>query len=202
MTGFTRRQWLTTGGGAALGLALGAFYRTTGGSSKGEPPLRPPGAGAEEEFLSRCIRCGQCVQACPPEYRTLTLLGLEAGTAAATPCADDLRTRPCYLCQGHDELKCIAACPTGALTDVDDHLDIRMGTAVIDTETCWAYTGILCKACWHACPWPDRAIVLNERLRPLVDTNVCIGCGLCEHACPVEPSAIVIHAPGESEPAS
>lgn len=195
MTGFTRRQWLTTGGSAALGLAAGAVFRFTGGSTKKPVFLRPPGAGSEAEFLSKCIRCGQCVQACPPEYTTLTLLGLDAGISAGTPCADDVRTRPCSLCQGYDELRCIAACPTGALNDVADLLDIRMGTAVIDEDTCWTYTGILCKSCWHACPWPDEAIVLNQRLQPMVDASVCVGCGLCEHACPVEPSAITIQPP-------
>jgi len=195
MARITRRQWLTTGGGAAFGLALGAIYRSTGGSSQDEPPLRPPGAPSEGDFLARCIRCGQCVQACPPEYSTLTLLGIEAGTSAGTPSADDLRTRPCFLCQGYDELKCIAACPTGALAELADPRDIRMGMAIIDTETCWAYNGISCRACWHACPWPNEAIVLNERLRPLVDENVCVGCGLCEHACPVDPSAIIIAPP-------
>lgn len=192
MAGVTRRQWLTTGTGAAIGLGLGAAYRGRPESQEARVLVRPPGARDEEDFLARCIRCGQCAQACPPEYNTLTLLTIDAGTDAGTPCADDLRSRPCFLCQGHSELKCIAACPTGALDEILDARDIRMGIAVIDEQTCWAFTGILCRACWHACPWPDEAITLNERLRPIVDTTVCVGCGLCEHACPVEPSAIVI----------
>ena len=36
------------------------------------PPLRPPAARKEREFLRRCIRCGQCVELCP--HGTLELL--------------------------------------------------------------------------------------------------------------------------------
>ena len=31
----------------------------------GAPRLRPPGALDEADFLSSCIKCGQCVQVCP-----------------------------------------------------------------------------------------------------------------------------------------
>ncbi len=39
--------------------------------------LRPPGALPEEEFLSRCINCGQCGEICP--NRTIKYFGLENG---------------------------------------------------------------------------------------------------------------------------
>ena len=37
------------------------------------PPLRPPGAGDEEAFLRKCVRCGKCATVCP--YGSIELAG-------------------------------------------------------------------------------------------------------------------------------
>ena len=66
------------------------------------------------------------------------------------------------------------------------------GLAVIDHESCLAWEGLVCKGCWHACPFPDEAIVFDVYYRPIVVEEACIGCGLCDQACAVEPSAISI----------
>ncbi len=188
----SRRQWLAVGGGAGLGALLGVTFQQAGSLANSASLVRPPGAAAEAEFLAECIRCGQCVLACPPEADVLRLADLSHGLLAGTPFADNLCVRPCTLCQGHDELKCIATCPTNALTPVVDFQEINIGLAVIDQETCWAYQGVICRTCYHACPWPDDAIRLNERLQVEIDRAACIGCGLCIRACPVEPSAITV----------
>lgn len=71
--------------------------------------LRPPGALSEDEFISSCIRCGLCVEACP--FNTLKLAeagdGLGAGLPYFTP-----RSQPCKMCPS---IPCTAACPTKAL---------------------------------------------------------------------------------------
>jgi len=190
----TRRTALVALGGAAAGMGLGALYRARADAAEPCALIRPPGALDEPAFLAACIRCGLCVEACPPEYRTLALLPLSAGAAAATPYVDDMRHRPCSVCQGYDEPKCIEACPTEALQPVNDVSDIRMGLARIDEATCWPFTGVSCRACWHACPWPDDAIQLDERLRPKINEATCTGCGLCQRACPSEPESIIIEA--------
>jgi ferredoxin-type protein NapG len=166
--------------------------------------LRPPGALAESDFLSTCIRCGQCVTACP--YDTLDLAhpgtGVPMGTPTFTP-----REIPCYLCQ---DIPCTVACPTGSLalasvTGDDGKLDVkrtRIGLAVMDYENCLAAWGLRCDACYRVCPLIDEAIVLemtrNERtgrhavLLPRVKADACTGCGLCERACVVEKAAIFV----------
>jgi MauM/NapG family ferredoxin protein len=143
----------------------------------------------EFDFLAACTRCGQCVAACP--FDTLTLIPGVAGPRVATPTFDPVEV-PCYLCQGHDELECIAVCPTEALSPVASERDIRIGTAEILHDHCFAYNGVLCRSCWHACPFPDEAIVFDERLRPIVVEESCIGCGLCTRACPTAVNAIPV----------
>lgn len=175
--------------GVVAGAGLGGLFRFNHDSVSGSPFLRPPGALDEPEFLSACIRCGQCVEACP--WDTLRIADAGTGVAGGTPYLN-AREVPCYLCQGHDDLLCIAACPTTALQPVAELADIRMGTAVINEDLCLAYNRVICRACWHKCPFPDIAITFDQLLRPVVNDDACIGCGLCENACPTEPSSIPI----------
>lgn len=166
--------------------------------------LRPPAALDEKEFLTRCIRCGLCVNACP--FDTLKLAtfkdgGIEIGTPFFIA-----RDIPCEMCV---DIPCVVACPTRALetelVSTDNRLDInkaRMGVAVVDDKNCVAYFGIQCDACYRACPLMDEAIFIdykrNERtgkhakLLPIVDSEVCTGCGKCEKACITEKAAITV----------
>lgn len=189
MTDEISRRGLFTIAGAALGAGLGGAWLASGTARAEGHRLRPPGAMEEPDFLAACIRCGQCVQVCP--YDTLKLAGLEAGLECGTPQLDT-RAIPCELCAGHDSLLCIDACPTGALGAVEDLRDIRMGVAVIDRDLCLSWQNTACRACWHACPYPNEAIVLDWKTRPSVVAEACIGCGLCDRACLTEPSSVRI----------
>jgi len=166
---------------------LGVLWRLAG-APQPDTLLRPPGARAGAGFLAACIRCGQCVEACP--YDTLHLADLSAGLGAGAPYLV-ARDVPCFLCADYDELLCIAACPTTALQQVETE-DIAMGVAVLDQQTCLAYNDVVCRACWHACPFPGSAIEFDAKLRPVVRADACIGCGLCEHACLADPAAIAV----------
>ena len=129
------------------------------------------------------------MEACP--FDTLHLLGPQAGLAIGTPAFDPEQT-PCYLCKGYDTLRCIDACPTQALEPVERLEDVTIGVARIDRERCYAYNGVVCRACWHACPFPNEAIRFDANLRPVVCPDKCVGCGLCTHACPTEPTSIPV----------
>lgn len=157
--------------------------------------LRPPGAGPDEQFLSACIRCQQCVEACPAQC--LVPAGRAKGWFNLATPQIVARETPCDLCAGRDRLECIAVCPTRALQPVAKRSMVQMGVAVIDPETCLPFLGVACKACWHACPFPNDAIRFNERGRPIVVDDACVGCGLCEHVCLAEQSAIVVRPSSE-----
>ena len=165
--------------------------------------LRPPGALKEEDFLSTCIKCGMCVEACP--FDTLVLAGPGDNKPLGTPFFIP-REIPCYMCP---DIPCVPVCPTGAL-DVESvstkgELDInksQMGVAIVDDKNCIAFWGIQCDACYRACPLMDEAISLkyekNERtgkhafLKPIVNSDICTGCGLCERACVTKEAAIIV----------
>jgi ferredoxin-type protein NapG len=170
--------------------------------------LRPPGALPEKQFLATCIKCGMCVEACP--YDALELAKPEDDKPVGTPYFIP-RTNPCYMCR---DIPCVPACPTESLdrnlvSEEDENGELRlninlakMGLAVVDRETCIAYSGIQCDACYRACPRIDKAITVeytrNARtgkhaiLAPVVHSSACTGCGLCERACVTQKASVFI----------
>lgn len=141
--------------------------------------LRPPGALPEPAFQALCIRCGKCAQVCPREA-----IHLQAGLPYIEP-----RSKACDLCR-----KCPDVCPTGALTLGKDE-PVAMGTATVDRDLCWAWNGNMCRSCFNICPLQGQALKLEQaggQWRPVVDSQVCAGCGLCEQVCPVDPAAIYV----------
>jgi ferredoxin-type protein NapG len=88
--------------------------------------LRPPGALDEKDFLSSCIKCGQCVQVCP--VQAIKLADLLDGFGVGTPYIDPRQQACDFSC---DAVQCILACPTGTLTyEKPEFLSIRPGAAL------------------------------------------------------------------------
>lgn len=209
----TRRKMMFAG--LAGLLAVPTLQSGISGHFKTKPKLiRPPGSLIEEEFLARCIRCGQCMKICPTNALHPTLL--EAGWEGVfTP----------YLIPviGYCEYNCVLcgqSCPTGAIEALtadkkhgnEDSQPIRIGTAIIDRFQClpWAF-GKECIVCEEWCPTSPKAIDIltsrwtdadgNEEIsrRPIVNAELCIGCGACEYVCPIESKkAITVSSIGES----
>jgi len=151
-------------------------------------PLRPPGAIKEELFLQKCIRCRKCEEVCP--YGSIITAHGDWGLAMGTPIIS-ARDIPCYLCE---DFPCIDVCPSEALSSVDSKENVRMGVAVIDESLCFAYNGIICRACYERCPIYRVAITLKDELFPEVHEEYCVGCGICVNVCPTEQVSIKVES--------
>jgi ferredoxin-type protein NapG len=152
-------------------------------ASGGKRYLRPPGAIDETAFLLTCTRCGDCGTACPTDV--IRFLPPSAGAAVGTPYIDPM-TNPCDLCG-----KCMPACEPQALLLITDPREVRMGTAVLNTDTCWAHQGQPCDLCYQRCPYPDEAIRMVAG-KPEILADKCTGCGECVYACVSTPVSLKI----------
>lgn len=194
---FLKEVTRTAGGLAGVGLLLGLQQQQS--LAREGIPLRPPFALTDAKaFSAACIRCGQCVQACP--YDMLHLASLLSPLEAGTPYFV-ARDKPCEMCE---DIPCAKACPTGALNNqATDINQAKMGLAVLlDHETCLNWQGLRCDVCYRVCPLIDKAITLemqrNEhsgkhaKFIPTVHSDACTGCGKCEEACVLEEAAIKV----------
>ena len=107
----TRRKTMT---GLAAGIAAVPLMRANVGLGKGRHDrlLRPPGALEEADFLSRCIRCGECMKVCPNNaiQPTLTEAGLEGLWTPTLVPRIGYCEPSCVLCS--------EVCPTGAIWQI------------------------------------------------------------------------------------
>lgn len=201
-TAHSRREFLVRlGQGTAMAATGGLVWSYLLNQQARATPfaLRPPGALPERDFHARCIKCGQCVDACP--YDTLKLASAESGIPIGTPYFVPKQI-PCYMCE---DIPCLKACPTGAINPTLQHVnDSRMGLAVIDIENCLSWQGLRCEICFRECPLQGKAISVEHHPRrvskhamfvPLVHSSACTGCGICEKACPTQKAAIRVVQP-------
>ncbi len=180
--------------------------------------LRPPGAIKESDFLKACVKCGLCAEACKNRDSNIDRITgkSKAGTLKMAKGGDHkligtpffIPTEvPCYMCE---DIPCVPVCPSDALDQVSvsnekGELDInraKMGLAVVHKESCIAFWGIQCDACYRACPLLGEALTIemqrNDRtgkhtfMLPIVHDSACTGCGLCEKACVTEKPAIFV----------
>ncbi len=178
-------------------------------SGKGHGIIRPPGAVDEQEFLAKCVSCGECMRVCKTNglHPTLMEAGLEgAWTPRLIPRIGHC-DYTCTLC-GH-------VCPSGAIKPLElpKKQVAAIGKARIDRSRCIPWTGyaglpalkkdwhdVNCGVCEEVCPVPTKAIHFNtytdgegrKIMRPFVREEVCNGCGFCEYVCPVVGRAAIV----------
>jgi polyferredoxin len=207
--------------GIAAGVVAIPLLRTTAGLSAGrdERLLRPPGSLRESDFLQRCIRCGECMKACPNNalHPAITEGGLEGLWTPVVVPRIGYCEPSCVLCS--------QVCPTGAIWEItakekgwvvdvggSDRKPIRIGTAFYDRGRClpWAMATD-CIVCEEWCPTSPKAIYLQPAevidangqtkvlKQPRVNPDRCVGCGACVRACVLQDlPAIAVTSVGES----
>jgi MauM/NapG family ferredoxin protein len=204
-----RRRVITAG---VVGIGGGLLFHAQPLSGAGIAPypdlIRPPGALAEEDFLGKCIRCGECMKVCPTNV--VQPARLEAGVEGMWSPVLKTDKRHCeYTCNA-----CLEVCPTGAIQPLtlERKQKLRIGLAHIDKNRCLPYAySRPCVVCEDVCPLPEKAIwhedvtVINSKgvtvsvKQPHVNAELCIGCGLCQNKCPVsDEAAIRVTSVGES----
>ena len=159
--------------------------------------IRPPGAIAENKFTAVCIRCGNCVRACPKKI-IFPDTGQSGVAGLLTPV---LRFEPEYCAEWCNE--CTKVCPTGAISrlSLKAKNNISMGTAIVVKQSCLAWEqGQSCMVCDEYCPYHAIKVVKNDEvLCPEVDPEICRGCGFCQAGCPAETKAIIVHGKPQRE---
>ena len=191
--GISRARFISLAAGTIASIAVPRIGSAAAGRKRSGKAahIRPPGSIPEEEFVQRCVRCGNCMKVCPTNL--LQPIPLFENTEAAwTPVMDFDRGYCEYGCA-----LCGRVCPTEAIRELrlKDKQSLQIGVAIINQKACLPYAkGENCIVCEEHCPVPDKAIkIRNGMVRgrrvhlPYVIPSLCIGCGICEHKCPIQP---------------
>ena len=197
----SRRDFLL---GTAVGVASSLGIRRFSGARLCPHPVRPPGSVPEESFLRMCVRCGECINACPS--KVLQPMAFDQGVEGLwTPriAADWSGCEPsCNVCGN--------VCPTGAIRalPIEEKRVARLGRAVVNKSTCLPHAQKQeCRLCHEQCAEAGYKAIEFELVgveleylddeyggygvpvdgtgyhAPVVIPERCVGCGLCQSRC-------------------
>ena len=161
---------------AATSLARRQFLR--GDVKQRHAPTRPPWAIPEARFTVDCTRCGDCVDACGQQ-----LIAIASGGFPEVR----WQGNGCTFCGD-----CVTACePRALMGDTGDPATAWSLRAKVQTH-CLAQQGVVCRTCGDVCDANaiHFQLQLGGRAYPLVDPQLCTGCGSCMRPCPVDAIAI------------
>jgi ferredoxin len=181
-----RRQFIA---GLGIGGAAAAVLPTLGTSEPGKSVLPP---GATEAFADTCTRCYACVSACPAGIIRVKAGGRLKELHMPELCFDN------GACEESCN-QCSQVCPTGAIRRLsgDEKWRRQIGIAKVKKGKCLAWAdNEYCMVCDEYCPYNAIETVWRGDIAcPVVNPDLCRGCGACENACPAlrAGKAIFVH---------
>ncbi|MBT4089602.1 MAG: 4Fe-4S binding protein [Deltaproteobacteria bacterium] len=197
----TRRQFIVAGvaGTSTAMVSLTGLNSSVGKAGQGQvvPPMliRPPATLPELDFLARCVRCGECMVACPTN--TLQPIWFDAGLMGLFSPAITPRRGFC----NPDCHRCAEVCPTESIRVIskEERVWAKTGTAMIHRQKCLAWEhDKKCMVCDEVCPFGAIEFTQESGLSvtvPKVKEEKCSGCGYCEYHCPVQNQSAIVVTP-------
>lgn len=165
----TRRAFIGLCAATAACAAVGGAGKAFAGQGD---LLRPPGGQDEALLHAACLKCDRCRSACPTGC--VSVATVDDGFLQARTPKLNFHCGYCDFCG-----KCQEVCATGALGAFDPACD-KIGVAVVQRDRCLAYT-LGCENCKDSCAF--GALTFDGDRRPVIDAQLCNGCGACECAC-------------------
>lgn len=155
--------------------------------------LAPPGAIGINNLKKHCTACQLCISSCPNQV-------LRPSNKLSTFMQPEMSFERGY-CRP-ECVTCSQVCPTSAINSIStaDKTAISVGHAVWVSDNCVVNRDkVTCNNCEHHCPTGAISMVVrnqelgNSLKTPVVNKELCIGCGACENLCPARPfSAIYV----------
>jgi ferredoxin-type protein NapF len=138
---------------------------------QGEPAVRPPWIISESVFINGCTRCNACIDACET--------GVMVSGAGGYPELDFSRAE-CSFCG-----RCAQVCQA-ALFDKEQPVPWRYKADI--GASCLTNRNVECRVCLESCEISAIKFKLKAGrvAQPLLNTEVCNGCGACVSSCPVK----------------
>lgn len=184
-----RRLFIASGFGILAGLLVPGYLR-----SSPQKYIRPPASLPWGLFNTLCVRCGNCIKACPTRI-IANNTDKSDPVGWMTPVVSFENSYCLENCN-----MCGRVCPSGAITEFSTEAkkQIVMAFAVVHLEDCLLTRQTECDRCKEACKY--NAIEINymaslNQVAPVVDEKKCVGCGACAVICP--PFTIEMIPPGQ-----
>ena len=151
---------------------LTAFRKPLENSTKKEELfVRPPYGKDESFFQNGCVECES--KACATSCEEKIIVIRSDGTPIL-----NFSKKGCTFCED-----CATACDSGVLSlehiETSEVINARF---IINPESCVAHNGVICFSCKEPCI--DDAILFNGMFNPVIDMDLCTGCGYCFGRCP------------------
>ena len=134
--------------------------------------IRPPWSLPLVDFIASCERCDDCAKACPEKI----IVKGDGGYPEV-----DFKRGECTFCG-----QCVDSCHANAFVAGARDTNNAWDVVAKVLPDCLSLNQVMCRACGDHCD--ARAIRFQLKIggnaEPLINHNLCTGCGACLYVCP------------------